>query len=103
MKFGLSASDIATIQEVIAQFPTVQRAVIFGSRAKGTASRGSDVDIALFGENIEDATSKIHYQLEEETLLPYFFDVLDYQQIENADLKAHIDRVGQVLFERQAQ
>lgn len=103
MKFGLSESDIATIQEVIAQFPAVERAVIFGSRAKGTAARGSDIDIALFGNNLEDITSKIHYQLEEETLLPYFFDVLDYQQLKNQNLKDHIDRVGKVFFERISQ
>jgi predicted nucleotidyltransferase len=98
--FGLTPSDLAVIQQTIAQFSEVKKAFIFGSRAKGTYERGSDVDIALMGNNLEKIVRSIHYQLEEETRLPYFFDVVDYSTLTNVDLKAHIDRVGKLIFER---
>ena len=31
--------------------------------------------------------------------LPYMIDVVDYDHLENQDLKAHIDRVGQIIYE----
>lgn len=99
-QFGLSQADMATIQQIMAQFPEVEKAVIFGSRAKGTHERGSDVDIALFGENLKNVVYKIHYQLEEETILPYFFDILDYNTITNDQLKDQINRVGKTFYQR---
>lgn len=38
------------LREVLAHFPHVRRAVLFGSRAKGTNKPFSDVDIALMGD-----------------------------------------------------
>ena len=32
--------------------PEIERVVLFGSRAKGTAKRGSDVDLALWGKSL---------------------------------------------------
>jgi len=36
--------------------------------------------------------------LNEETSLPYVFDVLDYHSITNKELQAHIDRVGKSIY-----
>jgi predicted nucleotidyltransferase len=41
------------IQDVLAHFPEVRKAVLFGSRAKGTAKQGSDIDLALHGEGLD--------------------------------------------------
>ena len=38
--------------------------------------------------------------LNEESLMPYFFDVVDYHSISEPKLIGHIDRVGVVLFDR---
>lgn len=97
--FGLTDQQLEQIKAVFYFFPTVQRAVIFGSRAKGTNKLGSDIDIALFGTNLEAIITRISYQLNEELLLPFFFDVIDYASITNKDLKEHIDRVGVVFFQ----
>jgi len=32
--------------------------------------------------------------------MPYFFDIVDYGTISNAELKGHIDRVGVTIFAR---
>ena len=98
-RFGLRDDDIAAIVAVLARYPSVQTAVIFGSRAKGNYKQGSDVDIALQGEGMGNAVAAdVAYALNEETIMPYVFDVLNYHAITNADLIAHIDRMGRPFY-----
>ena len=40
--------------------------------------------------------------LNEETIMPYHFDLFDYDAISNPDLVAHIDRVGRSLYNASA-
>lgn len=96
---GLSKSDLKAIREVLGQFPEVEQGIIFGSRAKGTHKNGSDVDLALKGSELtfEQAT-RISYLLNEETLMPYKFDVVQYETIKSDELIDHIDRVGITIY-----
>ena len=96
---GLTDSDLTVIVSVLAQFSEVSRARVFGSRAKGNYRPGSDVDIALDGDGLTlEIVSQIGFMLNEETSLPYHFDVLDYHSLTNKELAAHIDRVGVVIY-----
>lgn len=100
--FGLTDIDLAEITSVLRQFPEVNQAVVFGSRAKATHKAGSDVDIALLGQDISFSTIvRISGILNEETNMPYHFDVVDYYTISNQELVAHIDRVGVIIYEKQ--
>jgi predicted nucleotidyltransferase len=100
MPNGLTPQTLDTITHVLQRFPGVEEAYLFGSRAKGAHHNGSDIDIALKG-NIDLRTlAKIRYILEEETTLPYHFDIVDYHTITHPDLKAHIDRVGVRIYHR---
>ncbi len=102
MDSGLNAGDIKAITDVLKKFPTVETAFIYGSRAMGTFRTGSDIDIALKGKQLSaDTCSRIHFELEEETLLPYFFDITHYASLENQNLKDHIDQVGVVFYQKQ--
>ena len=68
--------------------------VLFGSRAKGNAREGSDIDIALKGTDL-DSRLLTQISMDYDTLnFPWKLDVIIYDQIENPDLKDHIDRVG---------
>jgi predicted nucleotidyltransferase len=96
MKFGLREDDIRTIQKTCEKFPQIKSVVIFGSRALGTFSTGSDIDLAI--KATEDVSSKIRWILEEETLMPYFFDVINYEAISEQKLKEHIDKHGKELY-----
>lgn len=96
-QFGFKDGDMETIVAVLKKHPQIEQAVIFGSRAKGDYKPGSDVDMALKG-NVHDITSEISYTLNEDSLLPYKFDVLDYNSISNKDLIDHINRVGIVIY-----
>jgi predicted nucleotidyltransferase len=97
--FGLSDADIAIIRDVLANYPQVNEGIIFGSRAKGNYSNGSDVDIALKGDEVDyNLVLKISAELNEETVLPYRFDIVDYHSIESVELMNHIDRVGIAFY-----
>jgi len=98
--FGLTNQDIQSIIAVIKAYPEIDEAIIFGSRALNTYKKGSDIDIALKGVNIALIVATISGILNEESHLPYFCDVLDYNIIDNEDLKNHIDRVGVQIYKK---
>lgn len=93
MRFGLSDETIKAILDVFSQFPQIEKAVLFGSRAKGNFKNGSDIDICLFGDIDLPLLQKIELQLDDLSL-PYTVDLAVYNSIQNTDLKEHIDRVG---------
>lgn len=95
MDTGLNQADIKRIAAAIKQFPEIDDAVIFGSRAKGTYKKASDVDLAIKGRAVTSETIKrLNFLLNEELPLPYFFDVVHYESLESQQLVEHIDRVG---------
>ena len=99
---GLRPSDLKYMVGAFSHFSEVEKCVLFGSRAKGTFRNGSDVDIAIYGEKVNHTIARdISFVLNEESPLPYHFDIVVYNQITNADLIEHIDRVGVVIYTRQ--
>jgi predicted nucleotidyltransferase len=96
--FGLKDSTTHIIIKEISRFKEIQEAIIFGSRAKGNFNKGSDIDIALKGPTInQDIVTKLSRRLNQEVPIPYFVDVVHYEQIRNTDLLEHIDQVGKKL------
>ncbi len=90
---GLSERELDLIRGVLARHPEVTGAVLFGSRAKGTASPASDIDVAL--EGIDDPLRAEAIASELEDLpLPYRFDVKVLSAIQHSPLREHISRVG---------
>ncbi len=96
---GLTAETLMVIRKVLASFGTVESALLFGSRAKGTFHAGSDVDIALIGADTLLAMD-VSSHLNERVPLPYFFDVVALADTANTTLGEHIERVGMLLFDR---
>lgn len=94
MNSGLTKQTIAKIKEALQASPKVQSLILFGSRAKGVAQNGSDIDLAIVGDDIDfrDLCS-IGAKLDE-LELPYKIDIVSYNLITNEKLKEHIDRVG---------
>jgi predicted nucleotidyltransferase len=100
LRFWLSKQVIQKIQSVFAQFPQVERVVVYGSRAKGNYRQGSDIDLTLYGESLHQMiVSNVAIQLDD-LMLPYTFDLSIFQQIENVDLVEHIQRVGIEFYEK---
>jgi uncharacterized protein len=92
---GLTEGEIETIIAVLIRHAEVEEAFVFGSRAKGSYRPGSDVDLALKGTAVShEVIVSISSELNEETNMPYKFDVVNLLTIENPDLVGHINRVG---------
>lgn len=96
---GLTDAELETLRAVFAGFPEIEEVVLFGSRAHGAHRPSSDIDLAIKGKAITlDTLAKLRYTLEEETNLPYFFDVVIYDKVENGALKRVIDGGGEKIF-----
>jgi predicted nucleotidyltransferase len=99
-KHGLDERTVAQIQEVLARFPEVKKAVLFGSRAKGVHKPGSDIDLALYGEGLDwRVLGRIEEALDD-LLLPYTFSLLHHHERTDAAVSKHIVRVGLPFYER---
>ena len=98
MRFGLSDACLNNIIGVLKQFPEVKAVYIYGSRAKRNYKLSSDIDLTLKGRELNlNILTKIMDRLDD-LLLPYQFDISIYDQIENAELLEHINRVGIDLY-----
>ncbi|CAC9499736.1 Type I restriction-modification system, specificity subunit S (EC [uncultured Gammaproteobacteria bacterium] len=99
MNNGLSDKQLKQIIDVLRQYKDIDKAVLFGSRAMGNYKKGSDVDIAIMGKNADfTLAAKIKSHLEDDTYLPYFFDVISYNTIKSDELKEHIRRYGKIIL-----
>jgi predicted nucleotidyltransferase len=102
-EFGLPQTTTCTIREILAKVPAVEKAVIYGSRAKGNDRPGSDIDLTLIGQGLDlDMLGKIATQLDESPI-PYQVDLSLFDQIDHAGLRDHIERVGKVFYQRNRQ
>jgi len=99
MNFGLRQQDLDEIIHILQKFPVAEEAVIFGSRAKGTFKKGSDIDIAVKGKRINHAVvAALSFLLNEESATPYFFDIIHFDAISEKELLEHVERVGQSIY-----
>ncbi len=97
---GLPAKTIKAICAVFARYPEIDKAILYGSRAKGTYGRGSDIDLTLEG-NLLTLTLLHRIDTEiDDLLLPYQTDLSIRHTIENKALQEHIGRVGKVVYEK---
>jgi uncharacterized protein len=103
MPFGLKENIIKKINAVFSSFPQVEEAVIYGSRAKGNYKPGSDIDIALKGNDLSlKELNKISLMIDD-LLLPYHCDLSIFSHISNPDLIDHIDRIGKTLYKKNSE
>ena len=97
-RFGIESPMFEQIIEVLRGSPMIEEAIIYGSRAKGVHKSGSDIDVVLKGEELTlQDLNRISMALDD-LLLPYTFDLSIFHHIDNAELLAHIGRVGKSIF-----
>jgi predicted nucleotidyltransferase len=97
MIYGLPERALLKINSVFSSHSAIEKAVLYGSRAKGTCKNGSDIDIALFGTLSFQELLRIETELDD-LLLPWMIDISLYDQIDNQSLREHIERVGKIFY-----
>ncbi len=99
MRFGLSDTVIKELQDVFRRHANIKKVLIFGSRSKGNYRAGSDIDLAVIGNDIDyNLLLSVLCEIDNLGLL-YSVDLLNYQQKKGTPIGDHIDRVGQVFYE----
>lgn len=98
--FGLSPRALGLIRGVLDRHPGIDRAIVYGSRAKGNYRTGSDIDLTLDAPQLTfSELLRIDSELDD-LMLPYSFDLSLLKQIENSALLGHIARVGKPLWSK---
>ncbi len=98
--FGISDKSYQLILTALEKYPQVEEAIVFGSRAKGKYKKGSDIDLAIKGDQCnERVAANVNAYLNEELPVPYHVDIVYYDGLEHAELKEHIDRIGKIFYQ----
>lgn len=98
---GLNHSDIKKIQSVFNLHPEIEKAMLFGSRAKGNYKPASDIDLTLIGNDLNLTIQQTIENELDDLLLPYKFDISIYHTISSKELLNHIERIGQLFFQKE--
>ena len=97
--FGLSPEHEARLLQILSCFPEVADAIVFGSRAMGNYKAGSDIDLALKASTTIPLARMMQLNSAiEGTNIPYKVDLIDFNSIDNDELRSHIIMHGHSLF-----
>ena len=95
MKYNLPDRVLRELS-YFAQEHSVTKIILFGSRARGTNTERSDIDIAVYGGDFDgfylDVKEKIHSLL--------MFDILQADTSISDELKQEIEKDGVVIYEK---
>jgi predicted nucleotidyltransferase len=97
---GLPVQVISAIRQILEQFPAVEQAILYGSRAKGSHRPGSDIDLTLKGDRLSHQDLLDIELALDDLLLPWKIDLSLHQHLDNPALLEHIARVGKTFYTR---
>ena len=94
---SLTTGELDMMRAVFRRHSEIIQASVFGSRAKGTHTERSDVDLAVAGNVTPLVAEAIAAELDE-LPLPYRFEVHSLAHIGHHQLLEHIRRAGIVIY-----
>ncbi len=94
MKYNIPDKVLKDIR-LFAKQRGVKKVILFGSRARGTHTERSDIDIAVCGGD----TPGLAFDLEECSHTLLMFDVIDLDKGISDELKHEIERDGVLIYE----
>ncbi|MBI2095937.1 MAG: nucleotidyltransferase domain-containing protein [Candidatus Omnitrophica bacterium] len=97
---GLSQDDKESIVRILLEQKTIEKILLFGSRARKDYKSTSDIDIAIVDAQWTDRDINLAKDaLEEKIKTPLKIDLVNYHGLKNERLKQHILGDGQVLYD----
>lgn len=97
---ALSKSIEQLLTHIFQKYEQVHSVILYGSRAKGTHNKRSDLDLAIANSAIDRKTLGMLYFDLNNSDIPYLVDLQVFEQIKNPQLKEHILRVGKVIYSK---
>lgn len=79
-----------------AESASIKRLVLFGSRARGTNTEHSDIDLAVYGGDFD----RFSEDIQERTWSLLAFDLVDMAGKVSAELEKEIQRDGVTIYEK---
>ena len=70
--------------------------ILFGSRAKGTNTERSDIDIAVLGGDFDG----FYWDIKENAWTLLMFDIIDLSERISDELQAEIEKYGVTIYEK---
>ena len=98
LNFGLSPAIIASLRAVFSRHAKIDKVLIFGSRAKGTAKPSSDIDLAVFAPAMSAPEFTELWSELDNLPLVFKLDVLHWDVLANTVLKAKILQEGTAIY-----
>lgn len=95
MKAYLPNRVLNTIR-LFAEKHKVQKVILFGSRARGTHTERSDIDIAVVGGDFD----AFYWDIKENTHSLLMFDIVNMDESTSDDLREEIEKDGIMLYEK---
>lgn len=95
MNVGLSDQIMQGIYQVLASYPAVKKAVLFGSRARGDHRYNSDIDLAIYVEG--EASPELYLDLDDAVGI-YKLDYISMNTLSNTELRQVIEREGIQIY-----
>ena len=94
----LRDKDRSILESILARWPKIESARVFGSRATGEARTGSDLDLAITAPEMSQADwSRFLDELHESQLI-YEVDALRLETLEDEALQSAITRHGIAIY-----
>lgn len=95
MKAYLPNRVLNTIR-LFAEKHNVQKVILFGSRARGTHTERSDIDIAVVGGDFD----AFFWDIKENTHSLLMFDIVNMDESTSDDLREEIEKDGIMIYEK---
>ena len=73
-----------------------KKVILYGSRAKGTASKHSDIDIAVYGGEFD----QFYWEVKENIHSLLMFDIIQADAAISDELKQEIEKDGVTIYEK---
>lgn len=95
MKAYLPNRVLNTIR-LFAEKHKVQKVILFGSRARGTHTERSDIDIAVVGGDFD----AFYWDIKDNTHSLLMFDIVNMDESTSDDLREEIEKDGIMIYEK---
>jgi predicted nucleotidyltransferase len=92
---GINPQVVKEIQDLARKY-SVNKVILFGSRARGDFKRTSDIDLAVIGGDFD----RFALDVNEETSTLLEFDIVDLKQPIQHELRDSIEMEGRILYEK---